>query len=160
MQTAKKIQAFTLSELLVVIAITTIVVALAFSILSLVQRNIHRLQSNFEQNTTAEKLYQSLWMDMNRYNRLHYDDKRNILSMKNELDSVKYEFADEYITKELDTFSLALKGKKLYLDGKQISRGTVDAISLSLSKEYQDRQLFIFSKSDATIYINDQWLLK
>lgn len=160
MQTSKKIRAFTLSELLVVIAITTIVVALAFSIFSLVQRNMHRLQGNFEQNTAAQMLHQSLWLDMNRYNRLNYDDKLNILYMKNELDSVKYQFTNEYIIKELDTFSLVLADKKLYLDGKEISRGTIDAISLSLSREYQNRKLFVFGKSDATIYINDQWPLK
>jgi len=67
LKSTNKIQAFTLSEIIVVLILTTIIVGLAFSVLTLVQKHMRSIQSNFYNTTELKKLETSLWLDFNRY---------------------------------------------------------------------------------------------
>lgn len=155
MNTKHKIQAFTLSEMIVVIILTSIVVGMAFSVLSLVQKHMQGIQDNFNKNTQMNKLEQSLWIDFNRYSKIHYDELDEALVFKSEIDSTSYRFTQDYIIKDLDTFYIPIMNKMFFFDGKQTSKGQIDAIKLEASKSFQNQALFIFKQNDATIFINN-----
>lgn len=153
MKTSKKIQAFTLSEIIVVLILTSIVVGLAFSVLGLVQKQMLAIQSNYNKSLEVQKLETSLWLDFNRYPHIRYDAIENKLILKHDLDSISYQFSEENIIKAQDTFSIPLETKQFYFDGILSESNKVDAIKLRTTKAYQNRELFIFKKNDATIYM-------
>ena len=154
MKTRKKIEAFTLSEIIVVLILTSIVVGLAFSILGLVQKQMFAIQANYNKNQELQKLETSLWLDFNRYPNIRYNFNEDRLVLKNELDSVSYSFSKEFIVKAEDTFDIALETKQFYFDGILSQTNKVDALKLRTTKAYQNRELFIFKKNDATLYMD------
>lgn len=154
MKLNRKIDAFTLSEMIVVLILTSIVVGLAFSVLTLVQKHMSAIQKNFNQTTELNKLEQSLWLDFNRYSHVSYDALEHHLQFKSELDSVSYSFNERNIIKGIDTFNVQLRYKKLYFNGKQINSGPMDAIKFETSKEFQNQHLFVFKKNDATLFMD------
>src|SRR5690606_32485011 len=109
-----KIRAFTISEIVVVLILTSIVVGLAFSVLSLVQKHMSGIQNNFINTTELNTLEQSLWLDFNRYSKIEYDDLDEELTFANELGSISYQFYESYIVKEQDTFHIPLQDKTLF----------------------------------------------
>jgi len=149
-----KIQAFTLSEMIVVLTLTSIVVGLAFSVLSLVQKHMYGIQENFNRNTELNKLEQSLWLDFNRYPKIIYDGTQDELSFISELDSVTYKFKEHYIIKKLDTFPIKLERKTQYFDGEVTLKGKIDAIKLEASKTFQNQNLFVYKQNDATLFMD------
>lgn len=150
----KKIEAFTLSEMIVVLILTSIVVGLAFSVLTLVQRHMATIQKNFNHTTELNKLEQSLWLDFNRYSRITYDSVENKIQFTSELDSVTYQFNEKNIIKALDTFHIELSSKTLFFDGELIETGPMDALKLETSKTFQNQHLFVFKKNDANLYMD------
>ena len=68
MKSTNKIQAFTLSEIVVVLVLTSIVVGLAFMVLSLVQNRVHIIRENLNRNAEINKLKLSMTLDLNRFN--------------------------------------------------------------------------------------------
>lgn len=154
MKTRKKIKAFTLSEIIVVLILTSIVVGLAFSVLGLVQKQMLAIQANYNKNQELQKLETSLWLDLNRYPNIRYNFNEDRLVLKNELDSVSYSFSKEFIVKVEDTFDIALETKQFYFDGILSKTNKVDALKLQTTKVYQNRELFIFKKNDATLYMD------
>ncbi len=154
MQTKTKIQAFTLSEMVVVLIITSIVIGLAFSVLSLVQKYMGSIQNNFNKNMELNKLEQSLSLDFNRYSNIRYDYLEQIIIFKNEIDSTIYQFGETFIIKEIDTFNIQLQNKQVFFDGKNVEQGNVDAIKLETTKVFQNQKLFFFKENDATHFVN------
>lgn len=154
MQTKSKIQAFTLSEMVVVLILTSIVVGLAFSVLSLVQKHMVGIQNNFIKNTELNKLEQSLWIDFNRYPNIIYDALEDEIKFTNAMDSITYQFNGTYIIKATDTFHIQLQSKILFFDGNEVRTGGIDALKLETSKTFQNQPLFIFKDNDATPFIN------
>lgn len=154
LQTKTKIQAFTLSEMVVVLIITSIVIGLAFSVLNLVQKHMSGIQNNFNKNTELNKLEQSLWLDFNRYSNIRYDDLEETITFKNEIDSIRYYFNENYIIEASDTFNIQLTNKQVFFDGNTIENGVIDAIKLETTKVFQNQQLFIFKENDATHFMN------
>lgn len=153
MQTKSKIEAFTLSEMVVVLILTSLVVGLAFSVLSLVQKHMNGIQQNFIKNTELNKLEQSLWLDFNRYSNIEYNDMEDELIFTNEMDTIKYQFQKGVIIKELETFHVPLQDKIIYFDGHPIKTGTIDAIKMEMSNTMQNQHLFIFKENDATSFV-------
>jgi type II secretory pathway component PulJ len=149
-----KISAFTVGEMVVVLILTSIVVGLAFSVLSLVQKHISGIQNNFINTTELNKLEQSLWLDFNRYSKIKYNDLDEGLIFANELDSISYQFYDSYIIKEQDTFHIPLQDKTMFFNGNQIEWGYIDAIKLETTKTMQNQHLFVFKDNDATSFMN------
>ena len=154
MTTKHKIQAFTLSEMIVVIILTSIVVGMAFSVLTLVQRHMSSIQDNFNKNTELNKFEQTLWLDFNRFSKIEYDAINDKLIFISELDSTAYKFTKEYIIKDIDTFSISILNKSLFFDGNKTTNIQVDAIKIKTSKSYQNQQLFVFKQNDATQFMD------
>ncbi len=152
--THNKIQAFTLSEMVVVLILTSIVVGLAFSVLTLVQKHMAGIQQNFANGTALNKLEQSMWLDFNRYSRIKYDPMEEEITFANDIDSITYRFYDAYITKTADTFHIQLQHKTMYFEGSTIGTGTMDAIKLETGKADQNQTLFIYRDNDATPFLN------
>ncbi|WP_299884412.1 type II secretion system protein J [uncultured Lacinutrix sp.] len=148
-----KITAFTLSEMLIVLILTAVVVGLAFSVLSLVQRHMTSIQNNFQQATALNKLETSLWIDFNRYNTIKYNDIENQMVFSSEIDSIHYTFTKEYIVKTLDTFRIPLDNKTVFFNGDVIQNGTIDAFKLETSKAFQNQKLFIYKDNAASAYM-------
>ena len=148
-----KIKAFTLSEMIVVLILTTIIAGLAFSIITLVNKHIYSIQNNLSYHTELLKLKQSLTIDFNRYHDLNYDNTAHILSFKNGLNEISYEFQDTYIVKDIDTFNVHIARKDLFFDGENIKSGQVDAVKLQMLEKQQNQILFIFKNNDATQFI-------
>lgn len=148
-----KIAAFTLSEMLVVLILTAIVVGLAFSVLSLVQRHMTSIQNNFQQATELNKFETSLWIDFNRYNTIKYNGIENQMVFSSEIDSISYTFTKEYIVKTIDTFKVQLDNKTLFFNGNEIQKGTIDALKLETSKTFQNQKLFIYKDNAASAYM-------
>jgi len=153
-KTNTKIQAFTLSEIIVVLILTSIVVGLAFSVLTLVQKQMLAIQENYNKGLELQKLETSLWLDFNLYPNMSYDAVDDELILKNALDSTSYAFRDEFIVKGRDTFLIPLEIKEFYFNGVLSESNQVDAIKLRTTKPYQNQELFIFKKNDATSYVD------
>ncbi len=154
MQTKPKIQAFTLSEMIVVIILTSIVVGMAFSVLTLVQRQMSGVQNNFNKTTELAILEQALWLDFNRYSKVEYDVADDELIFTSEVNSTTYKFTNTHIVKDLDTFNIAEHSKLFFFDGDKTSHGKVDAIRFETSKTFQDQGFFVFKLNDANQFIN------
>ncbi|SFZ93406.1 hypothetical protein SAMN05428642_103115 [Flaviramulus basaltis] len=154
MPTTNKIQAFTLSEMVVVLILTSIVIGLSFSVLNLVQKHMGSIQNNFKQNTELNKLEQSLWLDFNRYPQIKYDVLEDVITFRNEIDSITYQIHEAYIIKELDTFNITLQSKQFFFDGHKTEKGIIDALKLETTKAFQNQTLFVFEENDATLFIN------
>ena len=151
-----KLKSFTLAELLVVMIITAIVVGMAFSVLRLVQKQIHTIQTNFEKTSTLVLFEQRLWQDFNEPHKIFYDDQKQILLMTSEVDTVTYSFQEKFTMRNLDTIKLKINPNKVFFKGKEIKAGTVDAITLFAETELPDYQIFVSKKNDVTLFMNQE----
>ncbi|OUD35094.1 PulJ/GspJ family protein, partial [Flavobacterium psychrophilum] len=126
-----KVKSFTLSELLVVMIITAIVVGMAFSVLRLVQKQIHTIQKNYDKSTDLSLFEQRLWQDFNEFSQIQFDEKENKLMLKSEMDTITYSFQNDFILRDNDTIKLKLVIDKILMEGKLIKNGDIDAMSIS-----------------------------
>ena len=149
-----KVRSFTLSELLVVMVITVIVVGIAFSVLTLVQRQIRGIEKNFSKTTELGLLEQQLWQDFNLHNRIYYSGTQ--LVMVSDIDTVNYAFTPDFTMRDSDTIPLRLTVVKSYYLGKEVRLGNVDAISVSADLEIPDYSIFVSSQHDAAHFMNQQ----
>jgi len=149
-----RVLAFTLSEVIIVLILTSIVIGLAFTVLGLVQKQMFAIQSNYNKNLEIKKFQTALWMDFNRYLTIQYNTFEDKMVLKNEIDSISYNFSKDYIVKEADTFNIQLKTKQFYFDGDLSNSNKLDAIKFTTTKAYQSQELFIFKKNDATSYMD------
>ncbi|OUS03130.1 hypothetical protein A9Q86_01550 [Flavobacteriales bacterium 33_180_T64] len=149
-----KVAAYTLNEMLIVIIISSILIGLAFTVLTLVQRNMWAIQKNLEVNTELNRLEQSLWIDINKYSNLSFLKSEDKLIFKSQIDSSVYYFNSDFITKTTDTFNVKIERKQFFFNGNETFKGTIDAFRLELSKKYRSQHLFIFKRNDATQFMN------
>nr|HBI02255.1 hypothetical protein [Flavobacterium sp.] len=75
-----------------------------------------------------------------------------------EIDSIAYQFEDEYVIRNEDTLKVQLKIENVYLDGNTVESGLIDAIDFSAIKEIPDYTFFVYKKNDATQYMNQNGL--
>lgn len=148
-----KVKSFTLSEMLVVMIITAIVVGLAFSILSLVQRQIHTIKSNFDTTTELALMEQRMWQDFYSHNSFSYYDRNLYLLSSN--DTVTYTFSDDFTLRNTDTIRTSLTVSKLFYMGRDVISGPIDAIAINAEAELPGYSFFIFSTPDATQKMNE-----
>lgn len=151
-----KMPSFTLPELLVVMIITAIVVGMAFSVLRLVQNQIHAIQTNFEKTSTLALFEQQLWQDFNDKNEIQFHEKENSLLMESEMDTVVYSFQENYILRNTDTIQLKLQLNTLFFNGREVQGDTIDALSISGKAELPDYEIFVSKKNDLTHFMNQQ----
>ena len=154
MKTNNKIKAFTLSEMIIVLILTSIVVGLAFSVLSLVQKHMFSIQQNYNKTTELNMLEVALHLDFNRYSKVNYNNLENEIKFISPIDSISYKFYENMIIKETDTFNIQLQNKMFFFDGETVANGKMDALKLLTSKDFQNQVLFIYKKNDASNYMN------
>lgn len=136
-----------------VLILTSIVVALAFSVLSLVQKHMRSIEENLKEHTIINKLEVSLNLDFNRFSRINYNDIEKELQFYNEIDTLHYQFNNDYIIKELDTFKIQLQNKKFYFEGETKQNGDIDAMKLTVSNNNSNKFIFVYKQNDATSFI-------
>lgn len=149
-----KVNALTLNEMVIVMIITSIVVGLAFTVLSLVQRHMWSIQQNFNLNTEFNRLEEALWVDTNNYNTMMFNETENTLMYKTVLDSVEYQFKNGFIIRDKDTFNLQIEHKAIFFNGKKVNNGKIDAIRLELSKKHSNQSIFVFKINDAKQFVD------
>jgi hypothetical protein len=140
--------------MIIVLILTSIVVALAFSVLGLVQKHMRLVQDNYVRNSEISLLKSTLWMDFNRYPNIYYNSSEDKLNFMTELDSISYRFTDNVVIREQDTFKVFFKNKQLYFNGELTNKSKVDAIKLEMSEEFQSRYLFVYKLNDANTFMN------
>ena len=154
MKVGLKIKAFTLSEMLVVLLLTSIVVGLAFSVLSLVHQQMRGIEGNYERNTEFNLLRQSLWVDFNQYDGIWYDVKKDELVFANGSEEKVYGFHKDYITQQQDTFYIEITKREFFFNGMKQASGEIDALDFTLSKKNGSQELFVFKRNAATSHLN------
>ena len=147
-----ELKSFTISEMLVVMIVTTIVISMAILILNLVQSELKGIQLNFKNNTERRTLEQILWNDFNK-SEILFNAGNNQIDCISPLDTVSYKFLNRYILRNNDTIKVLNKEKKLFLDMNE-SLTTIDALELKFSKEFQNKQLFIYKEKASSYYMN------
>ena len=150
---ARKIKAFTLSEMLVVLLITTIVAGMAFSVLTLVQRQMQGIANNYESNTELNLLRQALWIDFNRCNQAFYKAPGELL-LVNALESKVYRFEKELVIRDKDTFYTAVAQKQFYFANTKVTQGEVDGLDLNISGGQGEQRIFVFKRNTASNFMN------
>lgn len=148
-----KLKSFTLSELLVVMIITVIVVGIAFSVLTMVQKQIHSIEKNFQKTTELSLFEQRLWQDFNHHNIAVYSNNRIVLT--SDIDTVSYSFEEGYTLRNTDTIPVKFLVDKIYYHGREVKRGFIDAVSVSGAQEFHGYTIFTSGKSDATHFMNE-----
>jgi prepilin-type N-terminal cleavage/methylation domain-containing protein len=149
----KKINAFTLSEMLVVLVVSSILISMAFVVVSMVQKQVYLIQKNLSKKQQLHFFEATLLRDFNTHS-VFFQKEENCLLLKNTKDSVRYTFFDDFVIRKTDTIKISFENKKLILDGVIVSEGTIDAIELHLLSSYADAQLFLQKTKDATFYLN------
>ena len=149
-----KVKSFTLTELLVVMIITAIVAGIAFTVLRLVQQQVHIIGENFEKSGKLSLFEQRLWQDFNEYRAVKFDKANKILSCASEIDTVVYTFSDGFALRNADTIRLKLVINKVWFEGKEPRQQNIDAISISATAELPDYNLFISKRNDAALFMD------
>ena len=136
-----------------VLILTSMVVALAFSVLSLVQKHMRSIEENLKEHTIINKLEVSLCLDFNRFSKINYNDFQQELQFYNEIDTIQYQFRRDYIVNDLDTFKIQLHNKKFYFEGETKQNGNIDAMKLTVSNNNSNKFIFVYKQNDATSFI-------
>lgn len=135
--------------MIVVLILTVIVVGLAFSVLTLVQKQMSSIQTNFEKSSEINRLETALYIDFHKYSDIQYLLEENTLKLKSELDSVSYQFDGDKIIKAKDTFNISIDNKQFFFSGELTNNGLIDAIKLETSKDTQNQPIFVSKQNDA-----------
>ena len=83
----RKINAFTLGEMLVVLVVSSIVISMAFVVVSMVQKQVYLIQNNLSKKQQVHFFEATLVRDVNRY-RVFFQKKENRLLLKNTNESI------------------------------------------------------------------------
>jgi type II secretory pathway pseudopilin PulG len=148
-----KIKAFSLTEMIVALLVTVIVVGLAFSVLSLVQRQMGQMEANYERGTELNLLRQALWMDFSGHGRITYDGSAQRLHFENGPKGMDYLFEADRVIRERDTFFIKMEEVMFYFDGLGITEGPVDAIGLK-GKGTNGGRIFVHKYNTAENYMD------
>ncbi|CAL2079802.1 type II secretion system protein [Tenacibaculum sp. 190524A02b] len=149
----KKVKAFTLSEVLVVMVISTIVVSIAFLVLSMTQKQMKLIQTNLEYKQDIQHLERVLWKDFNEAHLIEQKTKEVFVAIKQN-DTVPYTILDNVVLRDKDSFFVAVKEKVFFFNGKETQKETIDAIKLFFDKTYTNKELFVYTNKDASFYLN------
>jgi len=150
----KRVKAFTLSEMLVVLVVSSIVIAITFMVLNLVQKQVSTIRTNFSKQQEIQTLERILWQDFNSYN-AYYNQVNDILEFTNNKEIITYNFNTDYILRNSDTIHTSIASKSLFLNGNLINNGYVDAITIITEKLYTSNKIFAYKQKDAAYYLNN-----
>lgn len=153
MKLTKKINAFTLSEMLVVLVISSIVIATAFLILSMIQQQFRVIQTNMNHKHEIGFFERILWQDFNKHSVKYLKDIDRLI-LTNHIDSITYSFYKDYVIRETDTLPIQTVQKELFLDGVKVTSGNIDAIKIEILPSLGCKKIFVYTSKDATFYLN------
>jgi hypothetical protein len=146
----KKLNSFTLSEMLVVLVITAIVVGLAFSVLSLVRKQVYRLQSDTDKRVEIDLLKNKLFLDFNKYPIVSLVNEDSFVC-KSVLDSINYNFNNNLIIHDSDTIMSGVSEIKFFHKNIEVVKGDIDAIRLMVEERKGIiKTIFVYKHNDAT----------
>jgi prepilin-type N-terminal cleavage/methylation domain-containing protein len=149
----KKINAFTLSEMLVVLVVSSILISMAFVVVSMVQKQVYLIQKNLSKKQQLLFFEATLLRDFNTH-RVFFIKEENSLLLKSGKDSISYTFFDDFVIRGTDTIKISFENKTLFLNGAMVTDGEIDAIALNLLSSYANAQLFLQKTKGATFYLN------
>ena len=152
MKRIRKIKSFTLTEMMVVLVISAIVVGLAFTILSIVQKNMLSIEENYTYSTELTQLEVALTADFNSFTRVDWIENQDMLQFSSPLASRSYVFYQDSIVSDISTFKVQLKDKSFFFEGKNINSGSIDAIKLKFAKTSDNHAIFVYKKNDPAIH--------
>lgn len=147
-----KAPSFTLAELLVVMVITAIVAGLAFAVLRLVQKQVHKININLEKANAIVLFEQRLWSDFNTHHFINFNDDK--LLMASDIDTVHYTFTEAGVLREKDSLGVVVNVTNLYHKGYKVNGGPIDAIKLEAKTQEPPSVIFVSVKEDAVQYMN------
>ena len=150
----KKIKAFTIAEMLVVLVISTIVIALAMTVLGLVQQQMKIISDNYDEQNEVRLLERTLLNDFNKH-QLYYNNSKKELKCTSEIDTINYTFSSGFVQRNNDTLNVPIININVFLNGDVIKSNQIDAIELQLSKEVTEKTIFVSKTKDASFYINN-----
>lgn len=149
-----KLNAFTLAEMIVVLVVASIVIAMGFTVLNMVRKQVLLIQKNYNKKQELRLFETTFIRDFSARDTYYVEDKEQLI-LKNTKDSIFYVFSEGIVIRNRDTFKIEIAQKKLFLDGLETKNKTIDAIEIELSENFGRKQLFIQKTKDAAYYINN-----
>lgn len=144
---------------MVVLFITVLVVALAFTVLQLVQKQLWGISKALDQRTEINLLQRGLWIDFQRAEKMVYDEQSKRLVLSNPIQSVQYTFTDKEVIREGDTLDLGRYSLRFLKDNQPATDGPIDALSIEFGQGAAAPKIFVFRKKTATDQMNKPWPL-
>ncbi len=151
-----KIKAFTLTEIMIVMVITAIVAGLAFTAITMVQRNIDKIAQNYTYKTEIQQLQESIQLDFNKYRKITWNANKNELQFETPIKTKLYQLEKDSIVTAIKTYRIKIKTKKAYFKGKEVKKGQIDAIKLIFNQSTIEDYIFIFKRNDISSYF-EEW---
>ena len=152
-----KIPAFTLSEILVVLAITSIVIAIAFTVLNLVTKQFTTMRARYEERTEVTKFKQRLLFDFEKGSTALWNVKQQQLDITVQDETIQYEIAPDYVLRDRDTIPFKVQNTRFYYKGDEIEEGVTDGLELTLMISNRPVVFFVSRKVDAQQTIQEVW---
>ena len=157
MNKSAKIPAFTLSEMMVVLVITSIVITLAFSVLSLVTKQFKAINNNYKKHTELALFKQRLVMDFDRSSMVEWNPSEGILHIQLTDQILTYELENNRLIRAGDTIPFPLKQVDYYFKGQQADEGPVDALLLEFDIPGQDVTVFVQRRAAPHEQLQQLW---
>jgi|GEM_PF-1334108 len=160
MKTNHKVKAFTLSEVLIVLVITSIVIAIAFSILRLVTKQYNAISTRYTERAEILKLKQRMLTDMDISKSAFWDSDQEQLSLmsgRKESTSINYEVYDNLLIRNGDTLSKNITTISFFYKGNTVQGGAVDAFEVSIGNDKDVTNFFISTRLSALQKIEEVW---
>lgn len=153
-----KVQSFTLAELLVVMVLTTIVVGIAFSVLTAVQQQLKKVNDVLDKTTQLAFFEQQLYMDFTNHTTAYFNSTTQTLTLTSDVNTINYHYHPDFVLRNTDTLNVKVSVQKNYFEGVVVLNGSIDAISITADPDIPNYPIFIYKNNDATSYINTDGL--
>lgn len=151
----RKLKAYTLSEIIVVLILTSIVVGLALSALSLIQKQMTALQKNNENKLEIKSLETKLSILFSQSENVEISDNQVYFYRLN--DTLKTEITPSVFIIGQDSIELEVIKLKSYFRGENKEAGYIDALSLDIRLNKNiSKPLFVSRNNDAKTKLK-QW---
>mgnify|MGYP000418643583 CR=1 FL=1 len=130
-----KYKAFTLSEMLVVLVVSSLVIAIAFSVLSMVRKQIITLQKNYGLKKELRSFELTFARDINTRSAICFNTKNNLF-LKGVDNNIRYQFLDSIVIREEDTLKIPIKNKTFFYLNVLIHSPYYDVVDIKVLYQY------------------------
>ncbi len=154
---SNKVKAFTISEILIVLVITSIVVALAFSILTLVTKQLQVIGKRYETSTEVGLLKQRLILDFEKATYVYWDDIEEQLTVTIDTEEYAYAMAGKNISRDEDTLMVRSYTSQYFYQGSEVEEGIVDALLLTIDLYGNGLPIFVSRRISAQETMKAIW---